>query len=221
MKSFWNPPNLTFARLDILAWSVLSFLLLTHNFICESHHQSLQDNLCWAFPDTKPPSVISNSQQLLSLFLPSLFMIALEKNPPLKKLWKLRTAEQPVATKRHYPVINPSSYSWVLARQGLNSLFSKGWFQLTCCECPKWVTTVNSISTICCPLGHFWTAAWLQCLLLTGNKAWCDSVSEGNRGEGKRRRGKERKHICLLSQKTDNSVFSHWLWWKQILEKKY
>jgi hypothetical protein len=27
------------------------------------------------------PSVISNSQQLLSLFFPSLFMIALEKNP--------------------------------------------------------------------------------------------------------------------------------------------
>lgn len=138
-----------------------------------------------------------------------------------KKIVKTENSRQPVAAKRHHPVINPSSCSWVLARQGLNSLYSKGWFQLTCCECPKWVTTINSISTICCPLGHFWTAAWLQCLLLTGNMAWSDSVSEGDTGEGKGRRRKERKHICLLSQKTDNSGFFQWLWWNQILKKKY
>ena len=100
---------------------------------------------------------------------------------------------------------------------GLNSLYSKGWFQLTCCEYPKWVTAVNSMSAICCPLGHFWTAAELQCQLLTGNMAGLTQFQKGERS--REREGEdERENTHASSQKkTDNSVFFlHWSWWKCI-----
>lgn len=54
-ETFIKSPTFTLAKLDLLAWRVLSFLPLTHNFICESNRQSLQDQLYWACPDTKPP----------------------------------------------------------------------------------------------------------------------------------------------------------------------
>lgn len=83
---------------------------------------------------------------------------------------------------------------------GLNSLSSRGWFQLTCCEYPKWVTAVNSMSAICCPLGHFWTAAGLQSQLLTGNMAGLTQFQKGERtGRGRERR-REKTHM-LLSKK--------------------
>lgn len=82
-----------------------------------------------------------------------------KKNPPLKKFWKLRMAKQPVATKEALCCYRPQLIFLGACPKGLNSLYSKKWFQLTRCECPKWVTAVNSISAICCPLGHFWTAA--------------------------------------------------------------
>lgn len=107
-------------------------------------------------------------------------------------------------------------YSWMLAQQGLNSLYSKGRFQLTCCECPKWVTAVNSIGTICCPLGHFWTAAWLQCLLLTGNTACSDSVSEVDTGEGK---GTRRGEKALMSPLTGD--WQLWIFPSMMLETKF
>lgn len=91
---------------------------------------------------------------------------------------------------------------------GLNSLYSRGWFQLTCCEYPKWVTAVNSMSAICCPLGHFWTAAGLRCQLLTGNMAGLTQFQKGERGR-KREGEDERENTHASSQKkTDNSVFS-------------
>lgn len=64
----------------------------------------------------------------------------------------------------------------------------------------------HCISTICCPLGHFGTAAWLQCQLVTGSMAWSDSVSEGGGGgEGEGRR----EHTQASSQRRLTTVFFH------------
>jgi hypothetical protein len=63
------------------------------------------------------------------------------------------------------------TWSWAHAQGDWILPHEEGEFHLTCFYCPKWVTTLNSISAICCPLEHFWTAAWLWCQLLTGNKA--------------------------------------------------
>lgn len=90
---------------------------------------------------------------------------------------------------------------------GLNSLHSKGWFQLTCCECPKWVTAVNSINAICCPLGHFWTAAGLQCQLLTGNMAGLTQFQKGQEGRREEGRGERENTHASSSQKRLTTLF--------------
>lgn len=89
---------------------------------------------------------------------------------------------------------------------GLNSLYSKGWFQLTCYECPKWVTAVNSINAICCPLGHFWTAAGLQCQLLTGNMVGLTQFQKGKRRRG-REGEEERINSHVSSQRRLTTLF--------------
>lgn len=89
---------------------------------------------------------------------------------------------------------------------GLNSLYSKGWFQLTCYECPKWVTAVNSISAICCLLGHFWTAAGLQCQLLTGNMVGLTQFQKGKRRRG-REGEEERINSHVSSQRRLTTLF--------------
>ena len=170
------------------------------------------------------PSVISNSQQLLSLFFPSLFMIALEKNPPLKKKKIVKTENSKATsgneeTRCHYQAQLIFLGSCPM---GLNSLSSRGWFQLTCCEYPKWVTAVNSMSAICCPLGHFWTAAGLQCQLLTGNMAGLTQFQKGERtGRGRERRREETHMPPLKKRLTTLVFFLHWSWWKCILKWGY
>ena len=206
MKSFWNPPNLTLANLDLLAWIALSFLLLTHNFICESHCQSLQDKLCWAFPDTKPPLCDFKQSTAAQPVLPITVHDCIRKIPPLKKIVKTENSKATSGKKVTLCCYQPQLIFLCSCPMGLNSLYSKGWFQLTCYECPKWVTAVNSISAICCPLGHFWTAAGLQCQLLTGNMVGLTQLQKGKRRRG-REGEEERINSHVSSQRRLTTLF--------------
>lgn len=185
---------------------MLSFLLLTHNFIRESHHQSLQDNLCWALPDTKPLLCYFKQSTAAQPVLPITVhdcarkKIHLEKN---SENWELKATS---GNEEALCCYQPQLLFLGACPTGLNCLYSKGWFQLTCCECPKWVIVVNSIDASCCPLGRFWTAAWLQCQLLTGNMAWADSVSEVGE-EGGRGKERERENTHVSSQRRPTTLF--------------
>lgn len=93
----WNlseiPQNLTFAKLDLLASRVLNFLLLTHNFICESRHQSLQGNSCWAFPETKPPLCYFKQSTAAQPVLPITVDDCVRKKSNLKKILKTENSK--------------------------------------------------------------------------------------------------------------------------------
>lgn len=196
-----------FAKLNLQARRVLNFLLLTHNFICESHHQSLRGNSCWAFPETKPPFCYFKQSTAAQPVLPITVHDCVRKKSTFKKILKTENGEATSGKREAACCYRPQLIFLGACPEGLNSLYSKKWFQLTRCECPKWVTAVNSISAICCPLGHFWTAAWLPCQLLTGNVAWSDSVSEGEGGREREGEG-ERENRHASSQRRLKLFFS-------------
>lgn len=221
---FIKSPTFTLAKLDLLAWRVLSFLPLTHNFICESHRQSLQDQLYWACPDTKPPLCDFKQSTAAQPVLPITVHDCVRKKSTFKKKKIVKTENSKATsgneeTRCHYQAQLIFLGSCPM---GLNSLSSRGWFQLTCCEYPKWVTAVNSMSAICCPLGHFWTAAGLQCQLLTGNMAGLTQFQKGERtGRGRERRREETHMPPLKKRLTTLVFFLHWSWWKCILKWGY
>lgn len=159
--NFWK---LHLCERDWLAWGGHGLMFSKHNFIRKVIIKARR------VTSVEPASLCCLSQQLLRLFFPSPVRIALDENPPYKKKsWKLRTG-------KWWPLWGKLLSSWALllalapAQRGLHSLPSRE-FQLTCWECPKWVTAFNSIGAICCPLGCFGTAAWLWTQLVTGNVA--------------------------------------------------
>lgn len=150
----------------------------------------LAGGLVWSL-HRHPTSLCCFSQQLLSLFFPSPVRIALDKNPPYKKIMKTENREVSgghCKTGCCHPGL--CSRPWHLPRGGC-ILCPAGRFQLTCWECPQWVTTFNSIGAICCPLGCFWTAAWLRTQLVTGNVTIVWLIFKLGGGGGQRE--KERK----------------------------